>query len=220
MPPPPTTDHRPLTNNDVGWNHNTHYHDRLLKAVPRPCARALDIGCGRGSFSRRLAQVAGAVDAIDVDGNALAHAEAEHAGITNLRFMQRDFLTWETSERYDAIAAIATLHHMPFDAAVTRATALLRPGGVLIVLGLDRSPTPIHLLAQAALAVPVSRFYRVTRRTGEVGAPIKEPDLTLREIRARARLLLPDAAIERHVLWRYSLIWSKGGGEQVVGGRE
>ena len=87
--------------------------------------------------------------------------------------------------------------------------ALLRPGGVLIVLGLDRSPTPIHLRAHAALEVKVSRFYRVTRRTSEVGAPIKEPGMTLREIRARARVLLPGAAIEQHVLWRYSLIWNK-----------
>jgi 2-polyprenyl-3-methyl-5-hydroxy-6-metoxy-1,4-benzoquinol methylase len=195
-----------------GWNHNTHYHDRLLNAVPRPCARALDIGCGRGGFSRKLAHVAGAVDAIDVNANAVAHAEVENAGITNLRFIQRDFLTWETSERYDAITMIATLHHMPFDAAVERATTLLRPGGVLIVLGLDRSPTVIHQLAQAALAVPVSRFYRVTRPTSEVGAPIKEPEMTLRQIRTRARVLLPDAAIARHLLWRYSLIWRKSEG--------
>lgn len=192
-----------------GWNHNTHYHDRLLQAVPRPCARALDIGCGRGGFSRKLAHIAGAVDAIDVDANALAYAEFEHAGIANLRFVQHDFLTWETSERYDAIAMIATLHHMAFDAAVARATALLRPGGVLIVLGLDRSPTLLHLLAQAALAVPVSRFYRVTRRTAEVGAPIVEPEMTLKQIRARAHVLLPDAVIERHLLWRYSLISKK-----------
>jgi 2-polyprenyl-3-methyl-5-hydroxy-6-metoxy-1,4-benzoquinol methylase len=192
-----------------GWNHNTHYHDRLLKALPRPCARALDIGCGRGGFARKLAQVAGVVDAIDVNAKALAYAEVENAGITNLRFIQRDFLTWETSERYDAITMIATLHHMPFDAAVKQATALLRPGGVLIVLGLDRSPTPIHLIAQAALALPVSRFYWATRRTGEVGAPIKEPDMTLRQIRTRARVLLPGATIERHLLWRYSMVWSK-----------
>ena len=191
------------------WNHNTHYHDRLLKAVPRPCARALDVGCGRGAFARRLAHVAEVVDAIDVNSDVLTHAAVENAGLANLRFIERDFLTWETSNRYDAIAMIATLHHMSFDAAVTRATTWLRPGGVLIVLGLDRSPTPVHRLAQAALAVPVSRFYRMTRRTAEVGAPIKEPEMTLRQIRARARVLLPDAAIERHLLWRYSLIWRK-----------
>ena len=68
-----------------GWNHNTHHHDRLLKAVPRPCARALDVWCGRGVFSRRLAQVAGAVDAIEENADALAHAEVENGGISNVR---------------------------------------------------------------------------------------------------------------------------------------
>ena len=38
-----------------GWNHNTHYHVRLLQAVPCPCGRALDVGCRLGGFARRLA---------------------------------------------------------------------------------------------------------------------------------------------------------------------
>ena len=50
-----------------GWNHNTHYHEQLLRAVPRPCRRALDIGCGVGQFARRLASVVEHVDAIDLN---------------------------------------------------------------------------------------------------------------------------------------------------------
>jgi hypothetical protein len=36
---------------DEGWNHNNHYHDLLLKAVPYGCQRALDVGCGLGFIS-------------------------------------------------------------------------------------------------------------------------------------------------------------------------
>jgi hypothetical protein len=37
-----------------GWNHNSHYHDLLLAAVPPGCRRALDVGCGLGTFARKL----------------------------------------------------------------------------------------------------------------------------------------------------------------------
>jgi len=30
------------------WNHNTRFYPRVLAAAPRPCARALDVGCGDG----------------------------------------------------------------------------------------------------------------------------------------------------------------------------
>jgi 2-polyprenyl-3-methyl-5-hydroxy-6-metoxy-1,4-benzoquinol methylase len=37
------------------WNHNTHYHDIVLRNVPRGCGEALDVGCGDGLLARRLA---------------------------------------------------------------------------------------------------------------------------------------------------------------------
>jgi 2-polyprenyl-3-methyl-5-hydroxy-6-metoxy-1,4-benzoquinol methylase len=192
-----------------GWNHNTHYHERLLRSVPRPCARALDVGCGRGGFSRQLARIVSEVDAIDIDADTLTYATRDSAGIPNLRFVHSDFLSWEGTTEYDVVAFVATLHHLPFEAAVENAKSQLRPGGTLIVLGLHRPPTTLHLLAQAAVAGPVSRFYRLTRSTREVGAPLRDPSMTLAEIRHLARVMLPGATIRRHILWRYSLVWEK-----------
>jgi SAM-dependent methyltransferase len=192
-----------------GWNHNSHYHELLLQAVPRPCVRALDAGCGLGGFSRRLAHHAEQVDAIDRDPAVVARAQELSTRVRNLRVVEADFLAWPEAGAYDFVSMIATLHHLPIAQALAHATRLLRPGGVLAVLGLDRSPTFFAAVARSAIAYPVSAYYRCTRRTARVGAPTLDPILSLREIRAQAAELLPGSIVRRHLLWRHSLIWTK-----------
>ena len=198
-----------LENAANGWNHNTHYHERLLQAVPASCRWALDVGCGLGDFARRLAGVAEQVDAIDLNPAVVARARELSSGVRNLRFVEADFLTWSATRSYDFVSMIATLHHLPFTAALKRATSLLRPGGVLAVLGLDRAPSLFVAVARSAIAYPVSGYYHCTRRTSRVGAPTLEPSMTLGEIRRQAIELLPGATVRRHLLWRYSLTWIK-----------
>jgi SAM-dependent methyltransferase len=127
----------------------------------------------------------------------------------NIRFIEADFINWPGEADYDAIAMIAVLHHLPFDTALSKARSLLRPGGVLLVVGLHREANPIHFIVRGAVGRSVSLFYHAVRRTAPVGAPIREPSMTLDEIRRLATTVLPGASIERHVLWRYSLVWRK-----------
>lgn len=49
----------------LSWDHNAYYHRLLLGQLPRPCRRALDVGCGAGAFAVKLAQRVGTVDALD-----------------------------------------------------------------------------------------------------------------------------------------------------------
>ncbi|MGH3761772.1 hypothetical protein [Actinophytocola sp.] len=42
--------------------------------------------------------------------------------------------------------------------------------------------------------------------------PVRDPDLTLRQIRERAREPLPGARVRRHLYFRYSLVYTAGGG--------
>jgi 2-polyprenyl-3-methyl-5-hydroxy-6-metoxy-1,4-benzoquinol methylase len=192
-----------------GWNHNAHYHDRLLAAVPRPCARALDVGCGLGRFARRLAAVSNVVDALDSNEDVVQQARVLSASAGHVRVVRADFMHWTAADTYDFISMVAVLHHLPFDDALRKSAALLRPGGVLAVLGLERLQSLLGATVQSLLAFPVSGYYRVTRGTSPVSAPILEPAMTLAEIRQRARAILPGATIRRHLLWRYSLIWTK-----------
>jgi ubiquinone/menaquinone biosynthesis C-methylase UbiE len=194
-----------------GWNHNSHYHGVLLSTVPRPCARALDVGCGLGSFVRQLARIARHVDAIDRDAMILEQARKLSGGITNLNFVEADFLTWKPERSYDFVSFIATLHHLPFKEAITKAAGLLRPGGVVAVLGLDRPASWFEAGLRSVVAYPVSGYHRLTRHFTPVGAPTVEPDMTLGEIRRQAAALLPGAVVRRHLLWRYSLLWINPG---------
>jgi 2-polyprenyl-3-methyl-5-hydroxy-6-metoxy-1,4-benzoquinol methylase len=192
-----------------GWNHNSHYHDILLAAVPKPCTRALDVGCGLGTFARRLEARIDRVDAIDADGAVIQQARRLSRDNTRIQFIEADFMAWTAAEPYDFISMIAVLHHLPFDDALAKASALLRPGGVLGVIGLHRARTVVHAGARSLLGYPVSAFYRLTRPTARVGAPIRDPAMTLPEIRRGAEARLPGATIQRHVLWRYSMTWVK-----------
>ena len=191
-----------------GWNHNTHYHDYLLSFVPRKCERALDVGCGTGSFARRLSGVAASVEAIDTDAGVVRMARELSPGFSNVRFIKADMMTWSGDGTYDFISLIASLHHMPLADALAKTKRLLRTGGVLAVLGLYRTSSPLDG-GRSLLAWPVSMYHRATRRAEGVVAPIAEPDMTLPEIAFLAREMLPGATIKRHLLWRYSLIWTK-----------
>ena len=88
---------------------------------------------------------------------------------------------------YHAVSMVAVLHHLPFGPALQKAAALLRPGGVLLVLGLDRSPSITHYVATGAVATLLKLWYKAIHHPSSVGAPITEPQMTLREIRQNAR---------------------------------
>ncbi len=48
--------------NALDWDHNAYYHRLLLRHLPRPCNRVLDVGCGAGAFAVELAKRAERVD--------------------------------------------------------------------------------------------------------------------------------------------------------------
>ena len=214
---------RAETMNADGWNHNNHYHDPLIDVVPPGCRRALDVGCGLGTFARKLGARASHVDALDENEAVVQRAREMSRGNERIRFIHADFMTWDADEPYDVISMIAVLHHLPYGDALTKAARLLHPGGVLAVVGLHRARSIVHMGARSLVAYPVSAFYRLTRPSSRVGAPVRDPTMTLMEIRRDAAALLPGATVTRHLLWRYSLIWVKpqvsrdGGGSQPRG---
>lgn len=112
------------------WNHNTHYHRALLRLVPDRCERALDIGCGDGAFARRLTSKGAAVIALDSDVVQVERTRLACAGLANVSVVRADFLSADLDEAsFDAVTAIASLHHLPFGPAIEKMRAILRPGG-------------------------------------------------------------------------------------------
>jgi ubiquinone/menaquinone biosynthesis C-methylase UbiE len=199
------------------WNHNVHYQPVLLAAVPAGCATALDVGCGDGMLACKLAERCTGVTGIDRDARmiaaararARAHEQEHELPPGRVRFIEADFLAHPLEEAsFDFVCANTSLHHMDFAAALTAMARVLRPGGRLAVIGLAADASVGDFLAGAP-GLPASLFYRAIYRRGESGAPVKDPDMSWGEVRATAGRLLPGVRYRRHLLWRYSLIWSK-----------
>jgi SAM-dependent methyltransferase len=201
------------------WNHNTHYHRVILDAIPPGCAQALDVGCGTGGLTRRLRRCVPHVTGIDRDQRSIELARA-HPGAGDIDYLLADFLARPFGpESFGLITSIASLHHMDAEAALVRMRDLLRPGGVLAVIGLARggSPADSGLSVAAAAGHHLHRAASARQRRGAANrAPaayqppvIWPPPQSYRDMRRIAAQVLPGARYRRRLYWRYSLVWAK-----------
>jgi 2-polyprenyl-3-methyl-5-hydroxy-6-metoxy-1,4-benzoquinol methylase len=194
------------------WNHNIHFHNYLLRQLPTKINRALDVGCGLGMFASKLSERAKIVDAIDVDNAILKEALNRH-NAPNIYYKCTDFLKTDLpNDSYDAIVSIASLHHMDLEIALNRMKLLLRPSGKLLILGLYKETTILDY-TYSAISVPLNlvylNCYSTTNLTSTLEAPTTSAQLSLKQIKSIANSLLPNCKIQRHLFWRYSLIWQK-----------
>jgi 2-polyprenyl-3-methyl-5-hydroxy-6-metoxy-1,4-benzoquinol methylase len=190
----------------VRWNHNIHHHPVLLAALPDRCERALDVGCGEGVLARDLRRSVPYVAAIDVDQACIDLARSQDPR-GEIDYRLGDFLTEPFAPgSFDLVACAAALHHMDPAAALRRMAELVRPGGVVAVLGLARSS--IADLPYDAVATVVSRVHRIRKGMWHSPAPrIWPAPHTYAEIRALAQATLPGARFRRHLLFRYTITW-------------
>ncbi len=191
------------------WNHNIHYHPLILGAIPAGSGRVLDVGCGEGMLARELRRVVRRVTAIDLDEASIELARRHRDG-AGIEYVLGDFLTHDLEPgSFDAVVSVAALHHMDTAVALRRMRALLRPGGTLAAVGLARSGNAVDLAFDLGGAV-ATRVHTLTRTYWEHSAPIVwPPPHTYRETRSIATGTLPGVRYRRHLLWRYSLVWTK-----------
>ncbi|MVA75085.1 methyltransferase domain-containing protein [Auraticoccus sp. F435] len=109
----------------------------LRAAGVLPCDVVVDLGAGTGQFTLAVAGTARRVVAVDVSTPMLARLRTKLVsdGVEGVETVQAGFLSYRhTGAPADLVYSRYALHHLP-DAwkaiALTRARALLRPGGTL-----------------------------------------------------------------------------------------
>lgn len=101
--------------------------DVLSVLSPAPGERVLDIGCGTGQLTARIAERGAEVAGIDRSAGMIAEARANFPGI---RFEQGDAASFAFPERFDAVFSNAVLHWVRDADAVAACVAdVLKPGG-------------------------------------------------------------------------------------------
>lgn len=202
----------PDTPADQRWNHNIHLHPVLLGALPDPCRRALDVGCGEGLLTRQLADRASEVLAVDLDADCVARTRELVAGREHVEVRQADVMTADLPlASFDAVLSVAVLHHLALREGLARMAALVAPGGTLGIVGLARTRSGYDL-AHDAVGTVGTRLLRRRRKVWEVQAPIADVHESYTAVLRTATLLLPGVRYRRHPLFRYSLVWTRPDG--------
>ncbi len=197
------------------WSHNAYYHRVVLGAVPPGCGRALDVGCGQGELTRRLRVVVPQVVGLDRDQRGISVAAAH----PDVCYVLGDFLAGPGPLRpgsFDFVTSVAVLHHGDGEAGLRRMAELLRPGGVLVVVGLARDSLPLSLIWD----IPAVIGHRLHVAAASVRGPrppdsgdespvVWPPPLSYRQMRQLAREVLPGSCFRRRLYWRYTLVWTK-----------
>jgi ubiquinone/menaquinone biosynthesis C-methylase UbiE len=106
-----------------------------------PGTHVLDVGCGIGRWSRRLASRGAHVTGIDLSPTMIAEAERRAAaqGLAHrCRFLVQDSAALELAGAFDLILCVTVLQHMldvsALRSALRRMTRQLAPGGRLVIL--------------------------------------------------------------------------------------
>ncbi|MDN5760352.1 MAG: class I SAM-dependent methyltransferase, partial [Tomitella sp.] len=201
-----------MTTEAERWNHNIHYHRLVLDAVPLDAKNALEVGCGEGLLARRLHRIVPQVVGIDTDGPSIMMARARTPD-GDVDYVHDDFLTHPfTLGSFDVIVSVAAVHHMDAAPALKRMRDLLLPGGTLVIVGLARSQLPADIpieVASAITSLAANSAHRLTKSYWQHPSPtVWPPPETYRDMRRLAAQLLPGSRYRRHLLWRYSIVWT------------
>jgi len=102
--------------------------EELLNLLsPQPGERILDLGCGTGQLTEKIAIAGAVVMGIDADPTMLEKARSNYP---QLQFAVADARNFQVEQPFDAIFSNAVLHWIPEADAVIRCIhQALRPGG-------------------------------------------------------------------------------------------
>ncbi|HEX4817417.1 MAG TPA: class I SAM-dependent methyltransferase [Nonomuraea sp.] len=135
-----------------------HKYKTTLDALPDPAyPRVLEAGCAEGVFTELLATAYPDADitGIDISEKALERARERNKGHAGrVRFVHADLLDHDLRAGFDLVVCAETLYYVGggdrLRAASERLTALLAPGGLLVLVHPWPEAGRLHRFADAA----------------------------------------------------------------------
>ncbi|MFH1599666.1 MAG: bifunctional 2-polyprenyl-6-hydroxyphenol methylase/3-demethylubiquinol 3-O-methyltransferase UbiG [Pseudomonadota bacterium] len=154
-------------------------------------ARVLDVGCGGGLLSEAMAASGARVTALDLAPELIEVARLHllESGLdVDYRLQSVESLADEAPASFDAITCMEMLEHVPDPGSVLRACdRLLKPGGVLLLSTLNRTPAAFALAIVGAeyiarLLPRGTHDYKQFIKPSELGAWLRAADLQLQDV--------------------------------------
>lgn len=117
-----------------------HWHRYAFARSLARGKRVLDAACGEGYGSAVLAAEATAVTGVDIDAQAIAHAQARYSGHANLRFLRSDVTALPFPDNaFDLVVSFETLEHLAQQERLLAEFArVLAADGVLVLSSPDK----------------------------------------------------------------------------------
>ncbi|HEV3414609.1 MAG TPA: class I SAM-dependent methyltransferase [Puia sp.] len=153
---------------NLEWTNRIASTDRLVRylSIHKKAAGILEIGCGNGWLSRRLADVPGSrVIGLDPNLGELRQAARIFRKQRNLKFIYGEFYSDVLRElSFDIIVMAATIQYFPsLPQLVSDALCYLRPHGELHLLDSPLVPTDLKQFRHRYLYNPSSLWNRIRR---------------------------------------------------------
>lgn len=152
--------------------------------------RVLDVGCSGGLLSESLSRAGAEVTGVDVSGQAIAAAR-RHATVQGLDIDYRVGALQQAlgeGETFDIVCALEVVEHVesPGD-FLAACVARLRPGGLLFVSTISRTPESLILAKLGAeyvvrLLPPGTHRWSMFRDPGEIDGMVRALGLRRRQL--------------------------------------
>jgi ubiquinone/menaquinone biosynthesis C-methylase UbiE len=140
------------------WSHvwdlarytNYSIYQSALASLDGQHRRVVDVGCGTGLMSAKLAAAGRQVLGVDLSSSMISRA-ARVRGNARLDFLQGDAENLPLEDAgFDAVVNLISFHHYPNpDKAIAEFRRVLRPGGRLVLIGFDLDSYFIQLAQRA-----------------------------------------------------------------------
>lgn len=123
--------------------------DLIVDEIPDK-GKVLDIGCGHGTLPIYIARKKRNVHVLGVElnRNRVLIAREKVRFLNNVEFTDSDITKFKAEGGYDVITCLDVLHHIPRDlqeGVVKKVSGMLKPGGVFILVEIDRNPLPKYI---------------------------------------------------------------------------